>query len=82
MERDEREGDEEAEGEGGDYARKGHFRIDACTALLYIFRGVHTDEHFTRLPSALFNSVVVPSCLVNLSPLYLWSWIALSAVWG
>jgi len=58
--------------------------IDAYTALLYIYKGVHSEEHITRLPSVLFNPVVIPkSCLVNLSLLllYLWSWIVLSAVW-
>lgn len=79
-----REGGKEGASEGGgDYARKGHFRIDAYTALLYILYGVHAGEHFTRLPCVLFNPAVVRHCLVNLSLLllYLWSWIALSAVW-
>lgn len=54
-------------------------------SLLYcVYKGVHPEELFTRLPSVLFNPVVIlKSCLVNLSKLllYLWSWIVLSAAW-
>lgn len=64
------------------YARRGH---DKMLTLLYcMYERVHTEERFTRLPSVLFNPVVIlKSCLVNLSLLllYLWSWVVLSVVW-
>lgn len=52
----------------GVYARKRSF-LNRCLHcfIVCVYKAVHTEEHFTRLPSVLFNPVVVLSCLGNLS---------------
>lgn len=63
--------------------KRSHFEL-MLTLLRGKYTGVHSEEHFTRLPPVLFNPVaILRSCWVNLSLLllYLWSRIVLSAVW-
>lgn len=71
----------ETEGGGVRHSREGE--VVCVRKRVILNRCFHTGEHFTRLPSVLFNPDVFLARLLNLSLLLLclWRWMVLSAVW-